>query len=127
MPKIVQLRIDIQGESVHRHEMRTAHSDRTNLTERTSVDGLILFMRHSVAEPYTRGSGDPAAMYVEIGDCVDDTLFEGMYILLQSHVQPLQVEHRVSYQLSGARVGNIAAPVDSVKFRSDSGEKGLID
>ncbi len=127
IPEVVQLSVDVQGESMHGHEMRTTHSDCTNLAKRASRYGSISFARNLVAEPYSSGSGDSSSIYAEISDCVDHALFECMDILFQPHSQSLQVENRISYQLAGAVIGDVSASVDSEIFCPDSFEKSLVD
>ena len=124
--EIIQLRVDIQGKPVHGHETGTAYADRTYFAQRTSGCRLRSLLRDCVSEPYARSSRDSSSVHAEIGDRVDHALFERVHILFQPQIQPLQVQNRVTDQLAGTVIGDVAAPVDPEQFGPYAGEECLV-
>lgn len=118
---MVEIRLDIQREPVHRNPARDSNPDRGDLSPADPVD----FVRRP-PDPHARRPGVTCRRQPEISERVDDRLLEQTDPAVDSQADPIKIDDRIRDQLAGAVIGHIPTsigllpldPVPSKGFRA---------
>ena len=103
--EIAQIRIYIQRQSMHCHKMTASHSYCTNFP----------FLRSSRGQPYSgRSLHSPGLNAIRCAD-PDHRFFQHMNIFLQPQMIILQIQDRITNQLSGTMISNIPSSINMIK------------
>lgn len=106
--EILEVRVDVQRQAVHRHKAGAFHADGAYFT----------FAGRVFVNPYSGGAFHSFTLDSVFGDCAYHGLFEQMDIVFNTEVMALQVDNRVCHKLTWTVERDVAAPGYLDKFHS---------
>ena len=119
MAKIRKVGIDVEGEAVKRDPAAALHAEGADFAR----VGRAFFP----VEPHAGESGDAAGIQAILGQGADDGLLQQAQIPVDVGPEVVEVENGVAYQLAGAVIGNITAPVDAVEAGLVRSQGGIVE
>ena len=116
--KMLEIRLDVQGQSVHRTPTTQPNPHGTDL----SIEFPAAFRRH----PDPGGLGIPFASDPVHRESADHRLLEEAEIGVDAQAQSVQVEDRIKDQLTGTVVGDVTTPIGLGKFDAERVQSLLV-
>lgn len=113
MVEVIQVGIYVEGKAVHGYPAAGPHAEGANLP-----CGAFVFM----IDPDAGETLDPSGFYAVYLHCPDDDLFQRTHILMNVGEEVIKVENRIAYYLTRSVIGDVAAAVNMVICRLDSGQ-----
>ncbi len=115
---MIQIRVDVQREPVHRNPSRDSNADRGDLAT-TDPIGIV----RPTPDPDSRRPGIPPGRQSEITEGVDDRLLQQADPGVDSEADPIEIDDRIRDQLTGPVVGHVPTsigllPLDAVPSKS---------